>query len=86
MFCFSANVYNGSNFCPSVLQTVGIHIAVRNFRNFSVLNVSCDSTVNTIYKSTYILFLLEDYCLIMERRFAHSNDPESYAGGSGSSW
>jgi hypothetical protein len=45
------------------------------------------------YKTTghvtilYILvFLLEDYRLIVERKFAHPNDPESYAGGNVSSW
>jgi hypothetical protein len=32
------------------------------------------------------LILLEDYRLIVEKRFAHRNDPESYAGGSVSSW
>jgi hypothetical protein len=30
--------------------------------------------------------LLEDYRLIVERRSARPNDPESYAGGSVSSW
>jgi hypothetical protein len=29
---------------------------------------------------------LEDYRLIVERRFARPNDSESYAGGSVSSW
>jgi hypothetical protein len=30
--------------------------------------------------------LLEDYHIIVERRFASPNDPESYAGGNVSSW
>jgi hypothetical protein len=30
--------------------------------------------------------LLEDYRLIVDRRFALPNDPESYADGSVSSW
>jgi hypothetical protein len=29
---------------------------------------------------------LEDYCLIVKRRFACPNDLESYVGGSLSSW
>jgi hypothetical protein len=29
---------------------------------------------------------LEDYRLAVERRYARVNDPESYAGGSVSSW
>jgi hypothetical protein len=33
-----------------------------------------------------LLFLLKDYHLFMERRFAGPSDPESYAGGSVSSW
>jgi hypothetical protein len=33
-----------------------------------------------------LALFLEDYCLIMERRFAHLYDLESYAGGSISSW
>jgi hypothetical protein len=32
------------------------------------------------------IFLPEDYCIIVERRFARPNDPESYAGGSVSFW
>jgi hypothetical protein len=31
-------------------------------------------------------FLLEDYRFIVESRFARPNDPDSYAGGSVSSW
>jgi hypothetical protein len=31
-------------------------------------------------------FLYEDYRLIVERRFARPNDPESYADGSVNSW
>jgi hypothetical protein len=33
-----------------------------------------------------IYFLLEDYRLVVERRFACPNDTESYAGGSVNSW
>jgi hypothetical protein len=33
-----------------------------------------------------IKFLVEDYRLVGERRFARPNDAESYAGGSVSSW
>jgi hypothetical protein len=33
-----------------------------------------------------IQFLFEDYRLIVERRVACPNDPDSYAGGSVSSW
>jgi hypothetical protein len=35
---------------------------------------------------THPQFLLVDYPLIMERRFAHPNDLESYAGASVSFW
>jgi hypothetical protein len=34
----------------------------------------------------YQLPVIEDYRLIVERRFARPNDPESYAGGSVSTW
>jgi hypothetical protein len=33
-----------------------------------------------------IIFLLENYRLIVERRFALPNDPGSHAGGSVGSW
>jgi hypothetical protein len=33
-----------------------------------------------------LAFVLKDYRLIVERRFASPSDPESYAGGSVSSW
>jgi hypothetical protein len=39
-----------------------------------------------ILKEIKLTFLLEDYRLIVERRFACPNDSESYAGGGVSSW
>jgi hypothetical protein len=39
-----------------------------------------------IFQNVSSKFLLEDYRLIVERSFARPNDPESYAGGSVSSW
>jgi hypothetical protein len=33
-----------------------------------------------------VVVVLEDYRLIVERRFASPSDPESYAGGSVRSW
>jgi hypothetical protein len=33
-----------------------------------------------------MMIILEDYSLIMERRSEPHKDPESYAGGSVSSW
>jgi Ca2+/Na+ antiporter len=39
-----------------------------------------------IYLCTYLFVLLEDYRLIVERRFARRSDAENYAGGSASSW
>jgi hypothetical protein len=38
------------------------------------------------YPNVYKETLLEDCRLIVERRFARPADPESYAGGSVSSW
>jgi hypothetical protein len=35
---------------------------------------------------TIMMIILEDYHLVVERRFACHNDPESNAGGSVSSW
>jgi hypothetical protein len=39
-----------------------------------------------MYMTLLHFFLLEDYRLIVERRFACPNDPDSYASGSLSSW
>jgi hypothetical protein len=37
-------------------------------------------------KIIIIIIILEDYRLIVARRFARPNDPDSYAGGSVCSW
>jgi hypothetical protein len=51
------------NFCPSLLETVGIHIPVRNFRHFPLFTVGSSnkspaarsaSVANTISKDTDI--------------------------------
>jgi hypothetical protein len=39
-----------------------------------------------IFQNVRSKFLLEEYRLIVERRFANPNDQESHAGGSVSSW
>jgi hypothetical protein len=36
---FLVNVYTGFKFCPSLCDTVGIHVPVRNFRDFPELLV-----------------------------------------------
>jgi hypothetical protein len=49
--------------------------------------------LTNISKYAYVLvcmyvcmYLLEDYRLIVKKRFSRPNDAESYAGGSVSSW
>jgi hypothetical protein len=32
-------VYNGFKFCPSLFETVGIHVLIRNFRDFPLFTV-----------------------------------------------
>jgi hypothetical protein len=39
-----------------------------------------------LFSGQYMRLLVEDYHLIVEKRFACPNDPENYAGGSVSSW
>jgi hypothetical protein len=61
---FLVNFYTGFKFCPSLLETVGIHVPVRNFRDFPLFAVgsshkSCcsaksASAANTICKDTDI--------------------------------
>jgi hypothetical protein len=36
---FLVNVYTSFKFCPSLLETVGIHVPVRNFRDFLLFTV-----------------------------------------------
>jgi hypothetical protein len=36
---FLVNVYTGFKFCPPLLETVGIHVPVRNFRDFPLFTV-----------------------------------------------
>jgi hypothetical protein len=42
---FLTQVYRGSKFCPSVLETVGLRILVRYIRDFSMFSV-CSSSKN----------------------------------------
>ena len=37
---FLFNVYNGSIFCPILLETVGLRVPNRNFRDFKVFHVN----------------------------------------------
>jgi hypothetical protein len=58
------NVYTGSKFCPTLLDTVGLHVPNRNFRNFKLFHVSfnrrnchsarCASAANAISRNTCI--------------------------------
>jgi hypothetical protein len=59
---FLVNVYTGFKFCPFLLETVGIHVPVRKFRDFLLFNVGSShksfpsarsaSAANTICKDT----------------------------------
>jgi hypothetical protein len=53
-----------------------------------VLHYASSSGIHPLIKCDCTLpqFLLEDYLLIVERRFARRGVPESYAGGSVSFW
>jgi hypothetical protein len=42
---FLTQVYRGSEFCPSVLETVGLRVPVRYIRDFSMFSV-CSSSKN----------------------------------------
>jgi hypothetical protein len=37
---FLINVFRGTKYCPSVLETVGIRVPTRNIRNFTMFNCS----------------------------------------------
>jgi hypothetical protein len=37
---FLLNVYNGSNFCPTLLETFGLRLPNRNFRDFKLFHVN----------------------------------------------
>jgi hypothetical protein len=55
---FLLNVYNGSKICPTVLETVGLRVPNRNFRDFKLFHVNlnrrncpsarCTSAANAI--------------------------------------
>jgi hypothetical protein len=50
---FLLNVYNGSKFCPTLLETVGLRVPNRNFRDFKLFHVNlnrrnCPSAANAI--------------------------------------
>jgi hypothetical protein len=36
---FETDVFNGSKYCPTLLETAGLHVPNRNFRDFSLFNV-----------------------------------------------
>jgi hypothetical protein len=60
---FLVNVYNGFKFCPSLLETVGIHVSVWNFKDFRVFTIGSShrtcrytSAANTVCKiPTYLV-------------------------------
>jgi hypothetical protein len=37
---FLVNVYNGFKFCPLLLETFGIRVAIRNFRDISLFTLA----------------------------------------------
>jgi hypothetical protein len=59
---FLLNVYNGSKFCPILLETVGLRVPNRNFRDFKLFHVNlnlrncpsarCTSAANAISGDT----------------------------------
>jgi hypothetical protein len=57
---FSVNVFCGTKYCPSVLETVGVRVPTRNMRNFTTFPCSfshcpsarCVSAANAVCKST----------------------------------
>jgi hypothetical protein len=65
---FIVNVYYGCKFCPSLLQTAGIHISTQNIGCFPLFAVSssckaysfvrCTSTENFVCKDINILYLV----------------------------
>jgi hypothetical protein len=44
---FLAQVYSGSKFCPSVLETVGLRVPPRRIRDFALFRV-CSSSKNCL--------------------------------------
>jgi hypothetical protein len=42
---FLTQVYRGSKFCPSVLETVGLRVPVRYIRDFSMFSVGSSSKI-----------------------------------------
>jgi hypothetical protein len=61
---FLHNVYNGSKFCPTLLETVGLRVPNRNFGDFKLFHVDlnrrncpsarCASTANAISRDSMI--------------------------------
>jgi hypothetical protein len=62
--CFVVNVHNDFKWCPSLLETVGISVPIRNFRDVSLFTAGssyescpaswCASHENNIFKDTYV--------------------------------